>query len=236
MTKQPRLGSKMQVSKLCRLILLIGLVKLSLLIGLAFIPNGENDEFLEGINAIAANNPFSSSENSFPKTSSELNVPPPAPVVKEAEPSPFAQGLTTQNRPDHAINHEAPIPTVTPILPKDSASRKQDELNRREQELLALQQQMESRLDELKQIEGRVETMLKEAGTNQDDKLRHLVDVYSNMKAKQAAQVLTSLDERIAVSILAGMRGRQAGEILTYMNAEKAAKLSEALTRTQLPK
>ena len=63
----------------------------------------------------------------------------------------------------------------------------------------------------------------------------HLIDVYSNMKAKQAASVLETLDERIAVKILAGMRGRQAGEILTYVNPQKAARLSESLTKMQMP-
>jgi Uncharacterized conserved protein len=77
--------------------------------------------------------------------------------------------------------------------------------------------------------------MLKDAQQVQDEKLRHLVDVYSNMKAKQAGQVLETLDERTAVRILAGMRGRQAGEILNNITPEKAARLSEMLTRMQLP-
>ena len=88
---------------------------------------------------------------------------------------------------------------------------------------------------ELKQLEAKLEHMLENADEIKDKKLRHLVDVYSNMKAKQAAQVLESLDESIAVRILAGMRGRQAGEILTFVNPEKAALLSEALTKMQLP-
>ena len=87
----------------------------------------------------------------------------------------------------------------------------------------------------MKNLENKIQGMLKQANNMQDDKLRHLIDVYSNMKAKQAADVLATLDERIAVKILAGMRGKQAGEILTYMRAEPAAKLSELLSRTQLP-
>ena len=57
----------------------------------------------------------------------------------------------------------------------------------------------------------------------------------SNMKAKQAASVLETIDEATAVKILAGMRGRQSGEILTYVNPTKAARLAEALARMQLP-
>lgn len=118
---------------------------------------------------------------------------------------------------------------------QDDLNRKQEDLNRREQELKGLEQQMDAKLAQMQDLEARIQTMLKDAKGLKDDKLRHLVDVYTNMKAKQAATVLETLDEKIAVRILAGMRGRQAGEILTFVQAEKAAKLSEALTRMQLP-
>ena len=55
------------------------------------------------------------------------------------------------------------------------------------------------------------------------------------MNAKQAAKVLETLDNNIAVRILAGMRGRQAGEVLNNMEAKKAAGLTEMLTKLQLP-
>ena len=117
----------------------------------------------------------------------------------------------------------------------DLLNRKQEDLNRREQELKGLEQQVDAKLAQMQDLEARIKTMLKDAQGMKDEKLRHLVDVYTNMKAKQAAAVLETLDEKIAVRILAGMRGRQAGEILTFVQAEKAAKLSEALTRMQLP-
>jgi len=53
------------------------------------------------------------------------------------------------------------------------------------------------------------------------------------MKSKQAASVLETLDEHIAVKILAGMKGRQAGEILSFVSPKKAAKISEDLTKIQ---
>jgi len=125
------------------------------------------------------------------------------------------------------------MPTTQAAM--DALNRKQDDLNRREQELKSLEQQVDAKLAQMQDLEARIKTMLKDAQGMKDEKLRHLVDVYTNMKAKQAAAVLETLDEKIAVRILAGMRGRQAGEILTYVQAEKAAKLSEALTRMQLP-
>ncbi len=264
MTKSPPFASKLRLSKICRWILALGVIKLSLLFGLIILPEMRGEQpgqsLFAGV-AVAAN-PFATSPapetpapapraeetpvfglmkpGEEPTTQMPINAlpagAPPAPRINPNQTSPFAQALPEHARPDEATSEAAPAPSVTPLVPRDSSSRKQEELRRREQELLALQQQMQSRLEELKKIEGNVQTMLQQADTSQNDKMRHLVDVYANMKARQAAEVLTNLDERIAVQILSGMRGRQAGEILTYMNPAKAAKLSEALSRTQLPR
>jgi flagellar motility protein MotE (MotC chaperone) len=80
-----------------------------------------------------------------------------------------------------------------------------------------------------------IQKMLQQADSLKDKKIKHLVDVYSNMKAQQAANVIETMDQDLAVKILSGMRGRQAGEILTYVKPEKAAKLSEELTTLQVP-
>jgi flagellar motility protein MotE (MotC chaperone) len=87
----------------------------------------------------------------------------------------------------------------------------------------------------LKEMETNLKAMLDEAKSIKDQKLKHLIDVYSNMNAKQAARVLETLDNNIAVRILAGMRGRQAGDVLNNMEAKKAAGLTEMLTKMQLP-
>ncbi|UZP69052.1 hypothetical protein N1030_08815 [Desulfovibrio mangrovi] len=140
--------------------------------------------------------------------------------------------------PAMAADPAPAAPAAQPVqdsLTWESLQQKQDELNRREQELNRLQQELDQKIQNLQSLESRLQVMLKDAEEAKDKKMRHLVDVYSNMKAKQAAEVLSTLDEGIAVRILAGMRGRQAGEILTFVKADKAARLSEALTKMQLP-
>ena len=120
-------------------------------------------------------------------------------------------------------------------MQKDLLIRKQQDLTQREQALEALMKEVDAKLAKLQEMEAKIQRMLEQANAIQDKKNRHLIDVYSNMKANKAAAVLETLDERIAVKILAGMRGRQAGEILTFVNAKKAARLSEALTKMQMP-
>ena len=154
-----------------------------------------------------------------------------APNVK-----PLDSPITPQRvvRPDEITPQAPPAPTVSPYVSPDSAAQKQAELNRREQELLALQQQMEARMSELHGLENRLQGMLQDANTTQDSKLKQLVDMYANMKARQAAQALTDMDETIAVKILTGMKSKQSGEILSYMDPKHAARLSEVMTKMQM--
>jgi len=113
--------------------------------------------------------------------------------------------------------------------------QKQEELARREQSLKILEQELTTRLEQISRLDKEIKTMLEEAKAVKDEKFKHLVDVYANMKAQNAAAALDKLDEKTAVKILSGMRGRQAGEILNFVPAHKAAKLSEALTKMQMP-
>lgn len=106
-------------------------------------------------------------------------------------------------------------------------------LDKKEAELRALEMELDEKLEKLKAMEVRMQALIDSAGSIQAEKMQHLVDVYSNMKPKQAAQVLETLDEPIAVRILAGMSGRKAGEILSSVRPDQAARLSEALTRLQ---
>lgn len=243
MMKLPLYVTKIQISKICRWILILGAMKLALFGSLIFLPTDGNESspqtmVSDGLHLLTTpvRGQIAHAAQTTPATP---NVPPvPAPRINPGQPSPFSQQPTANapstTRPDAATPTPAPVPQVNTFVPRDSVQRKQEELNRREQELLALQQQMQTRLDELKNLETKIQDMLKQANNVQDDKLKHLIDVYSNMKAKQAAEVLATLDSRIAVRILAGMRGKQAGEILTYMQAEPAAKLSELLSKTQI--
>jgi flagellar motility protein MotE (MotC chaperone) len=128
----------------------------------------------------------------------------------------------------------APAPAATPP-DAQALLRRQEELDQRETALKTLEADLNTRVAKLKEMESNLKTMLDEAKGVKDQKLKHLIDVYSNMNAKQAAKVLETLDNNIAVRILAGMRGRQAGDVLNNMEAKKAAGLTEMLTKLQLP-
>ena len=152
------------------------------------------------------------------------------PTIGERPASP-APGVASQSPPgianDTAQTDGAEL--------RDVLARRQEDLARKEQELRVLESELADRLERMQLLENRLATMLRDAEETNDAKFRHLVDVLSNMKARQAAAVLETLDPKISVRVLAGMRGRQAGEILTFVRPEIAARLSESLARMQLP-
>ncbi|MDR0339703.1 MAG: hypothetical protein LBH65_05430 [Desulfovibrio sp.] len=176
---------------------------------------------------------------------SGTGLPPAVPGVSSPEPP--ASG-PEQNRALPAIASSGASQALAPatgngtqreslLAPdvRDGLARRQEDLARKEQELRVLENELAARLERMQILENRLSEMIKDAEETGDAKFRHLVDVLSNMKSKQAAAVLETLDPKIAVRVLAGMRGRQAGEILTFVKPEIAAKLSESLARMQLP-
>lgn len=166
----------------------------------------------------------------------------PEPVAQTVMPSPVvlrhALSVPVAHAADAATNQTAATSaenaTTTPeASPVQDNRNRAAELDKRETDLRTLEQELDAKLKDLKAMEAQVQKLLDSAKALKDEKMLHLVDVYSNMKPKQAGQVLETLDENIAVNILAGMSGRKAGEILSAVSPAKAAKLSEALTKFQ---
>jgi flagellar motility protein MotE (MotC chaperone) len=161
-----------------------------------------------------------------------------APKAVLALPSSVLPGVAPALAQQPAAPAKAPAAAATaPATPPDAQAllKRQEELDQRETALKSLEADLNTRVAKLKEMETNLKAMLDEAKSIKDQKLKHLIDVYSNMNAKQAARVLETLDNNIAVRILAGMRGRQAGDVLNNMEAKKAAGLTEMLTKMQLP-
>ncbi|MCL1890102.1 MAG: hypothetical protein FWF99_06360 [Desulfovibrionaceae bacterium] len=250
MTKRQPSGTGKRPTRFCKFLLLAALVKLSLL-GMilaepfvasmpAFWPfTAEKPELALFSAPVLRDEPEKTA--AIPPAPAALNAAAPEssaeapPASAQAQPR-YLAGLAfaaAANPPSAPLAQASAQPINSLTL--DAMNRRQEELNRREQELRNLETELNGRLEEMQGLEMRLQTMLKDAEETRSEKYKHLVDVFANMKARQAAEVLDSLDEKIAVKILAGMRGRQAGEILTYAPSFKAARLSEALTRMQMP-
>lgn len=116
-----------------------------------------------------------------------------------------------------------------------SANRREAELAAKERALTAMEKSIDDKLAELKRVEASIKKLLDEADSLKDARIKRQVDTYMAMKPKQAAEVLSNMDQELAVKILTGMKPKVAGEIMTYIKTDKAAKLTEAMTKIQAP-
>lgn len=113
---------------------------------------------------------------------------------------------------------------------KKALDEKEKSLNELEEKLQQEKLALEKKVQDLdlarRDIASRLETRVQE----DEERIKKLVDMYSNMKPQSAAQVIASLDEELAIGVLKRMKKQEAGNILNFMNPEKAKKLSEKYT------
>ena len=103
------------------------------------------------------------------------------------------------------------------------------ELSKLEEELQKQRTELEKKLAQLESIRKEIASALKTKVEGDRAKVDKLVLMYSDMKAQQAAKVIETLNEDLAVEILEKMKKKNAADVLNVMGAKKAQKLSEIL-------
>lgn len=101
------------------------------------------------------------------------------------------------------------------------------EITRLEEELHKQKLDLESRIQKLKGLRREISSVLKEKVLIDKKKVTKLIDFYSNMKPKKAAEIIGTLNEDLAVEVLGGMKKKNAADILNLLKPAKARKLSE---------
>jgi flagellar motility protein MotE (MotC chaperone) len=113
---------------------------------------------------------------------------------------------------------------------KEELDLREKELNQLEEELQRQKVEVDQRIRQLEQMRRDIASVLKERMDADETQVNKLVDLYSTMKPKQAADVIGSLQEDLAVQILGKMKKKNAAEVMNVLPADKARALSEKLT------
>lgn len=119
---------------------------------------------------------------------------------------------------------------------REFVDQQREELAKRQAEVDLASEKLkleQARLDELK---GALEGLLAKAEASQTDDVRRLVALYSNMKPKDAANIMNDLDIEVSVMVLGTMAERTAAPILAGLNPVRARAISKIiLERSKLP-
>ncbi len=161
-------------------------------------------------------------DKAAPEKSAAASKDKPAEKGKAGEKGETQSAVSANDWKDEDVNHFRKL-----VDRKKELDSREEELNRQESELQVQRDDLEKKLKSLDQTRKNISTVLQEKVAEDEKKVETLVQVYSNMKPVQAAKVLESMDEDLAVQILGRMKKKNAAEVLNLMKAEKAQNFTE---------
>ncbi len=160
-----------------------------------------------------------------------------APADKPVDPK-FAKAPSAKGPGGRVVQLDAPqiSPAERALLERLSERRRelekrQSELDMRDTLLKAAEKKLEARLDELKRAEERIVAATQQKEEAELQRLKNLVVMYENMKAKDAAKIFDRLDTKLATEVARMIQPRRMSDILAQMTPEAAQKLTVELAR-----
>lgn len=118
---------------------------------------------------------------------------------------------------------------------KKELDQREDDLNKKTTEIAKQQKEIEDKLTQLENYRNQISALLKERIASDSGKVDTLVQVYSNMKPIQAAQVFEKMDEDLVIEILSRMKKKSAADILNLIKTEKAQVFAEKYAGYRMP-
>jgi flagellar motility protein MotE (MotC chaperone) len=157
-----------------------------------------------------------------PAANSPLPAPAEEPGAGDGEPPTF-----TQNEID--------------VLQKLSVRRetldnRQKDLDLRENLVKAAEARIDKKIAEMKALQTNIEGMLKQVDRQDEEKLRSLVKIYEQMKPKNAADILSTLELPIQIGVLTRMKEAKVAPILAAMDVTKAQAVTDAMAARRAAK
>jgi flagellar motility protein MotE (MotC chaperone) len=171
----------------------------------------------------------------------------PAPVQVAANPNPPLPPPVSASAPKAAPQACAPsaaeLARAANLSPAElqvlqSLGTRRGQLDQREKDLDAQLQllavagaKLDTKLAAMTRVKGEIQGLLGQVDQKQDAEVARLVSVYEKMRPKDAAAVMSSLDDRVRVPVAAKMKDRALAAVLSAMSPNDARHLTELLAR-----
>ncbi len=118
---------------------------------------------------------------------------------------------------------------------RQSLDQRAEQVETQDQLMVAAERRLDERLAELRQLETHVNDLLGQLDEAQAQRIASLVDVYTRMRAKDAATVFDGLDDDVLVQVASRMRQANLAEVMGRMDPERARHLTELLADRARP-
>jgi flagellar motility protein MotE (MotC chaperone) len=127
---------------------------------------------------------------------------------------------------------QAPVRKESPQNVKaqwDSLRQREEALRIKQGELNSLERRVDDKMRRLAELEMSVKSQILAYRQLSDERIKHLVKIYSSMKPNAAANLMNQTDTDVAVEVFLNMKGEIAGGILSYMDPQKASLITKKL-------
>ena len=112
---------------------------------------------------------------------------------------------------------------------RQELEKRQSELDMRDTLLKAAEKRLELRINELKDAEERIVAATSRKEEGEILRLKNLVTMYENMKAKEAAKIFDRLDISLATEVAKLIQPRRMSDIMAQMSPDSAQRLTVEL-------
>lgn len=156
-----------------------------------------------------------------------------------------AAGSNSPAPPEEAGAGDGEPPTFTQneidVLQKLSVRRealdnRQKDLDLRENLVKAAEARIDKKIAEMKELQSNIEGMLKQVDRQDEEKLKSLVKIYENMKPKDAANILSTLELPVQLGVLGHMKEAKVAPILSAMDIQQAKLVTDAMAARRAAK
>jgi flagellar motility protein MotE (MotC chaperone) len=178
------------------------------------------------------------------------SVDKPKPAEKEGAPNANGTGKGDAEKPAAAAAAApAPAPEGKPVVLEhmrtisaaeravlERLQERRQELDQRARELdiregllNSAEKRIEQKVNELKDIEARIASAAAKKDEAEAARLKGVITMYENMKAKEAARIFDKLDMRVLIEVASQINPRRMSDILAQMSTEAAERLTVEL-------
>jgi len=119
------------------------------------------------------------------------------------------------------------------ISKKLEIEKQEKSVEAKKAELLSIQDEINKKIEKLTQLRDEIRSEVAKKKMVEEQKLKHLIKVYSTMKPQNAAELIEKLDIKLAIELMSEMKGDDVGKILSFVKIEKAAEISEGLVKRE---
>jgi flagellar motility protein MotE (MotC chaperone) len=179
-----------------------------------------------GATAAGREAPRNAERNAQPDSTGNSPEAPAKPSAKPEKP-PDGKVIPVDTKPAPSASERAILERLQERRQELDARGREIEL--RENLLKAAEKKYESRANELRDQEANASAAQQKKEEAEAARLKNIVTMYENMKAKDAARIFDRLDMRILVEVASQINPRRMSDILGQMSAEAAERLTVEL-------